>query len=70
MRHDIARILTVVNERALGISTIVEDDLAPVAVATVAKDEGFEPEEAVVETPATEPAKPRRGRKAKSEEGA
>ena len=69
VRHDIARILTVVTERALGISAVIEDESERVAVsATAIKDEGFEPEEApaVVE----EPAKPKRGRKAKSEDEA
>jgi large subunit ribosomal protein L29 len=76
VRHDMARILTVVNERALGISTLVVDELAPVARPSRAEraetpvDEGFEPEAENAEAPVAEPAKPKRGRKAKSEEGA
>ncbi len=74
VRHDIARIMTVISERELGIvvhahAPAPEAETAPVAVAE--RDEGFEPEEpaaeaepvAVVEAP-----KARRGRKAKTEE--
>ena len=75
-RHDIARIMTVLSERELGITGIQvhEDEPSAVARAVAKKDEGFEPEEttapeaeieaaAPVETP-----KPKRGRKAKTEE--
>jgi large subunit ribosomal protein L29 len=67
VRHDIARIMTVLSERELGLVThVAEREGAPVAVAE--KDEGFEPDAPVIEAPVEEPAKPKRGRKAKSEE--
>jgi large subunit ribosomal protein L29 len=53
VRHDIARIMTVLNERELGISSIQEAP-EPIAVATptrkTAADEGF------IDEPETEPA--------------
>jgi len=63
VRHDIARIMTVLSERELGLVTHVPaPETAPVAVAE--KDEGFEAEAAApVEAP-----KPKRTRKAKTEE--
>ena len=69
VRHDIARIMTVLSERELGIVTFVP---APetTAVAVADKDAGFEPEEAPepeAEAQVDAP-KPKRGRKAKSEE--
>jgi large subunit ribosomal protein L29 len=67
VRHDIARIMTVLSERELGIVTFVP---APetTAVAVADKDAGFEPEEVPAEPEAKEEApKPRRGRKAKTE---
>jgi large subunit ribosomal protein L29 len=43
VRHDIARIMTVISERELGLVThIPAQDTAPVAIAE--KDQGFEPE--------------------------
>jgi large subunit ribosomal protein L29 len=42
VRHDIARIMTVITERELGLAPVPVHDTAPVAVAE--KDEGFEPE--------------------------
>jgi large subunit ribosomal protein L29 len=85
VRHDIARIMTVITERELGLVTYIPaQDAAPVAVAE--KDEGFEPEDAspprgevarsaggevqdpkVVEAVEDAP-KPKRVRKAKTEE--
>ena len=70
VRHDLARIMTVITERELGLVThIPVHDTAAVAVAD--KDEGFEPEAAVAEEPvaALEDApKPKRVRKAKTED--
>ncbi len=85
VRHDIARIMTVLSERELGLVTFVpHEESAPVALAE--KDEGFEPELASpprgeagalapggeVEEPkvveASDAPKPKRGRKAKTEE--
>ena len=62
VRHDIARIMTVLSERQLGLVTFVPHEAASVAVAEKPANEGFEPE-AQVETP-----KPKRTRKAKTEE--
>ena len=64
VRHDIARIMTVLSERELGLVTFVPHEAAPVPVAVAEKpaDEGFEPE-AQAEAP-----KPKRTRKAKTEE--
>src|SRR3989442_12877809 len=42
VRHDIARIMTVISERELGLAPVPVHDTAPVAGAV--KDEGFEPE--------------------------
>jgi large subunit ribosomal protein L29 len=61
VRHDIARIMTVLSERQLGLVTFVPHEAA-VAVAEKPADEGFEPE-AQAEAP-----KPKRTRKAKTEE--
>jgi large subunit ribosomal protein L29 len=87
VRHDIARIMTVISERELGLAPVPVHDTAPVAVAV--KDEGFEPEvsEEVASPPRGEVArsaggdsretkvveasaapKPKRVRKAKTEE--
>ena len=87
VRHDIARIMTVISERELGLAPVPVHDTAPVAVAV--KDEGFEPEasEEVASPPRGEVArsaggesrepkvveasaatKPKRARKAKTEE--
>jgi large subunit ribosomal protein L29 len=60
VRHDIARIMTVLSERQLGLVTFVPHEAAPVAVAEKAED--FE-----TETEAEAP-KPKRTRKAKTEE--
>ncbi len=62
VRHDIARIMTVLSERQLGLVTFVPHEAASVVVAEKPADEGFEPE-AQAEAP-----KPKRTRKAKSEE--
>ncbi len=62
VRHDIARIMTVLSERQLGLVTFVPHEAASVAVAEKPADEGFEPE-AQAEAP-----KPKRTRKAKTEE--
>jgi large subunit ribosomal protein L29 len=77
VRHDIARILTVLNERELGISTIqVAEPLAGTpAQPAAAKDSGFIEDETeaetepVAEAPAAEveAPKPKRGRRAKQE---
>jgi large subunit ribosomal protein L29 len=79
VRHDIARILTVLNERELGISTIqVAEPLAGAPAqpaAAKAKDSGFieDETEAEAEPAAEAPAaeveapKPKRGRRAKQE---
>jgi large subunit ribosomal protein L29 len=61
VRHDIARIMTVITERELGLAPVPEHDTAPVAVAV--KDEGFEPEAA------EEVASPPRGEVARSAGG-
>ena len=62
VRHDIARIMTVLSERELGLVTFVPHEAASTAVAEKPADEGFEPE-AQAEAP-----KPKRTRKAKTEE--
>jgi large subunit ribosomal protein L29 len=62
VRHDIARIMTVRSERELGLVTFVPHEAAPVAVTEKPADQGFEPE-AQAEAP-----KPKRTRKAKTEE--
>jgi len=67
VRHDIARIMTVLSERELGLVTHVPAHEAE-AVAVAKKDEGFEPDAPVAEAPAEEAPKPKRGRKAKTEE--
>ena len=71
VRHDIARIMTVITERELGLAPVPVHDATPVAVAE--KDEGFEPETEVTEEPVAtaavyEAPKPKRVRKAKTEE--
>jgi len=66
-RHDIARIMTVLTERDLGIVTHIPHESTTTAVAVADPDAGFEPDAPVVETPVEAP-KPKRGRKAKSEE--
>ena len=71
VRHDIARIMTVLSERELGIVThIPAPETAPVRVKD--KNEGFEPEEPAQEpeaaAPIEETPKPKRPRKAKTEE--
>jgi large subunit ribosomal protein L29 len=78
VRHDIARIMTVITERELGLSTSPPSGevgaLAPGGETRTATavDEGFEPEDVVEEPVATAPVedapKPKRVRKAKSEE--
>ncbi len=79
VRHDIARIMTVLNERELGISGIQEAPSEPVgaaakpARAAKAADSGFIEDEPVAqEQPAAvaveeEAPKPKRGRRAKQE---
>jgi large subunit ribosomal protein L29 len=66
VRHDIARIMTVLSERELGLVTFVPHEAAPAPVAVAEKpaDEGFEPD-AQAEAPKP---KPKRTRKAKAEE--
>jgi large subunit ribosomal protein L29 len=68
VRHDIARIMTVISERELGLVPVPVHDTAPVAVAV--KDEGFEPEaeETVAAAPVEDAPKPKRVRKAKTED--
>jgi large subunit ribosomal protein L29 len=71
VRHDIARIMTVLSERELGIVThIPAPEIAAVAVKD--RNEGFEPEEnappAEASAPIEEAPKPKRTRKAKTEE--
>ena len=77
VRHDIARIMTVISERELGLSASPASGeagaLAPGGEAqpATAVDAGFEPEEVVAEpvAPTVEDApKPKRVRKAKTEE--
>ncbi len=76
VRHDIARIMTVITERELGLAPVPVHEAAPIAVAE--KDEGFEPEGEVAEEPAgpsraesagtlEDAPKPKRARKAKEE---
>jgi len=60
VRHDIARIMTVLSERELGLVTFVPHEAAPVAVAEKPADDGFEPE--------PQGEAPKRTRKAKTEE--
>jgi large subunit ribosomal protein L29 len=62
VRHDIARIMTVIRERDLGIVMAIHQPAADAALATaLAPIESSEaPADAVVEQ---EPAKPKRGRK-------
>ena len=57
VRHDIARIMTVLRERDFGIGPVVEPEAVAVAVA--------EPEAAAEEE---EAPKPKRGRRAKKED--
>lgn len=75
VRHDIARIMTVLRERDFGILTSPPTAGVPAlergsgrsaggeGPSTVAVDEGFEP----IEDAPAEEAKPKRGRKAKEE---
>ena len=76
VRHDIARIMTVISERELGIvierhedEVVVEPEVKPTPTkAAKDKDEGFEADAPVYEVPAAEPdEKPKRGRRTKSE---
>ncbi len=67
VRHDIARIMTVLSERELGLVTYVPaEETAPATIAE--KDEGFEADAPVLPEPAEEAPKPKRTRKAKTEE--
>jgi large subunit ribosomal protein L29 len=74
VRHDIARIMTVLSERELGLVTYVPaPETTAVAVPSRASgagtpDDGFEPDAPAIEAPAEEAPKPKRGRKAKTEE--
>jgi large subunit ribosomal protein L29 len=81
-RHDIARIMTVLSERELGIEVVTE---APEEIPAAAKKTSSKPEfvdeeveseepaavaeaaEPVMEAPVVEPTKPKRGRKPKEE---
>ena len=74
VRHDIARIMTVLREREFGIAPAVEENSELVAVssplagkspAQPGDGEGFEPETVVEEAP-----KPKRRSRAKKEEAA
>ena len=77
VRKDIARIMTVLRERDFGIVAQVAPDTSPGLPATrgggetpqptAAMDEGFEPLEEAPVAVADEP-KPKRGRRAKTEE--
>ncbi|HEV2218016.1 MAG TPA: 50S ribosomal protein L29 [Candidatus Dormibacteraeota bacterium] len=83
VRHDIARLMTVLTERELGIEVVTEapEELAAPATRKTKKpefvDEEAESEEPAVEAaaaepvmeeaPVDEPVKPRRGRKPKEE---
>ena len=69
VRHDIARIMTVLSERELGIVTHVPHESTTTAVATADPNAGFEPDAPVIDAPVEQP-KPKRGRKAKTEESA
>jgi large subunit ribosomal protein L29 len=60
VRHDIARIMTVLRERDLGIAPQVEEQAQAVAVAELEEVEEVEVQE--------EAPKPKRGRRAKKEE--
>ena len=76
VRHDIARIMTVITERELGLAPLPVHDTAPVGSsratgAGTPEDEGFEPEAEVAEeavaAPVEDAPKPKRARKAKEE---
>jgi large subunit ribosomal protein L29 len=66
VRHDIARIMTVQRERDFGILASAPEEFQPIVAAEAAQPQAVQ-EEGVVEEA---PAKPRRGRKAKTEESA
>ena len=66
VRHDIARIMTVLSERELGIVIHVPHE-STTAAAAPDPNAGFEPDAPVDEAPVEQP-KPKRGRKAKTEE--
>ncbi len=70
VRHDIARIMTVLSERELGIVThIPHESTASAAVAVADPNAGFEPETPADQAVApAEAPKPKRARKAKTEE--
>jgi large subunit ribosomal protein L29 len=75
VRHDIARIMTVITERELGLAPLPVHDTAPIGSsratgAGTPEDEGFEPEvaEEAVAAPVEDAPKPKRVRKAKTEE--
>jgi large subunit ribosomal protein L29 len=68
VRHDIARIMTVLRERDFGIvASLVADALEPAAAATAKKQPEPAVAEAADETPEAPVAKPKRTRK-KAEE--
>jgi large subunit ribosomal protein L29 len=81
VRHDIARIMTVISERELGIASPPSGEVAepgsaggdveiPKKAKKAAKtaDQGFEPDAPVFDVSEPEPEeKPKRGRRAKSE---
>jgi large subunit ribosomal protein L29 len=72
VRHDIARIMTVITERELGLVTHIPAH-ETTAVAVAEKDEGFEPEPEVADEPVAtatveDAPKAKRVRKAKVEE--
>jgi large subunit ribosomal protein L29 len=64
VRHDIARIMTVQREREFGILASAPEEFQPVSAAEMVEPQA---EEEIVEEA---PAKPKRGRKAKTEESA
>ena len=82
-RHDIARIMTVLSERELGIEVVTEvpEELAAAPAKKTSKKPEFvdeeeeseepaaevEAAEPVMEAPVEEPTKPKRGRKSKEE---
>jgi large subunit ribosomal protein L29 len=73
VRHDIARIMTVLSERQLGLVTFIPaEETAPAPSraerAGTPEDEGFEADAPVAAEPVVEAPKPKRTRKAKTEE--
>jgi large subunit ribosomal protein L29 len=67
VRHDIARIMTVLRERDFGIQPTVEEAVPQATAVAVAEPPAAEEQEEVAEE---EAPKPKRGRRAKKEESA